>query len=144
MSSQNRASIGHVSDSMVVTGQNVSVRVVAPRRAKVAQSYPVGAIGSQLSMRNYVRYLTERYHRYRKADKSFGAVRPLSYAVLFKNVERTFKAPIYFIPESRFADLADYLHAKIDGTILGKRNRARGIKNYSSWDEFQLEQTGDR
>jgi hypothetical protein len=141
MSSQNSVKIeGGVSDSTIINGGKVSVRIVGSKRSKAAQTYPAGSIGTQLDMRNYVRYLSERYNRHRQADKSFGQVRPFSYAVLFKNIENTFKAPLYFIPQHRFSELVDYLHTKIDGTILGRRNRARGIKNYASWDEFQLEQ----
>jgi hypothetical protein len=104
--------------------------------------YPPGSIGADLLRRNYIRYLTERYFRYREADASFGrkAVRRFSYAVLFKIVENRFKAPTYFIPVSRFDELVDFLQGRIEETILGKRNRARGHRNYETFDEFQLEQ----
>ena len=103
--------------------------------------YPAGCIGANLTKRNYVRYLVERYNRFKQADSSFGkpAAR-FSYAIIFKNVESKFKAPTYFIPEARFDELAEYLQARIDNTILGKRNRARGIKNYDTFDEYELEQ----
>ena len=94
--------------------------------------------------RNYVKYLVERYNRFKQADESFGktAVRRFSYAVLFKNIEARFKAPTYFIPIARFDELVDFLHRKIEATILGKRNRSRGHRNYETFDEFQLSQTG--
>ena len=74
---------------------------------------------------------------------SFGrkAVRQFSYAVLFKNIEAEFKAPTYFIPISRFDELVDFLHGKIERTILGKRNSSRGHHNFETFDEFLLEQT---
>jgi hypothetical protein len=104
--------------------------------------YPAGSIGADLLHRNYIRYLTERYFRYREADASFGpkAARRFSYAVLFKNIESRFKAPTYFIPISRFDELVDFLQERIDNTILGKRNRARSHRNYETFDEFQLAQ----
>ena len=105
--------------------------------------YPAGSIGADLVRRNYIRYLTERYFRYREADAP-KAVRRFSYAVLFKNIESHFKAPTYFIPAERFDDLVDFLHRKIEGTILGKRNRAKGHRNYETFDEFQLTQAGER
>ena len=58
-----------------------------------------------------------------------------------ESIEAHFKAPTYFIPVSRFDDLVDFLHAKIGNTILGKRNNARGHRNYETFDEFQLEQS---
>lgn len=108
--------------------------------------YPAGSIGADLVRRNYIRYLTERYFRYREADASFGpkGARRFSYAVLFKNIESHFKAPTYFIPLTRFDDLVDFLHRKIEATILGKRNRAKGHRNYETFDEFELAQAGER
>jgi hypothetical protein len=124
----------------VIQGDSVNVRLGGKRRPKM--EYPHGSIGADLSRRNYIRYLTERYHRYREADASFGpkAARKFSYAVLFKNIESHFKSPTYFIPAARFDELVDYLQRKVDGTILGKRNRARGHRNYDSFDEFELSQ----
>ena len=92
----------------------------------------------------------ERYHRFKDADTSFIAAKSpsekvkaaprFSYAVIYKNIESKFRAPTYFIPVARFAELVDYLQARIDQTILGKRNRARGQATYSTFDEFQFEQ----
>ena len=62
--------------------------------------------------------------------------------MLFKNIESHFKAPTYFIPVTRFDDLVDFLQRKIETTILGKNNRARGHRNYETFDEFQLIQEG--
>ncbi|HEY3899907.1 MAG TPA: hypothetical protein VGM54_14910 [Chthoniobacter sp.] len=119
--------------------------VTISEKRKPKMEYPAGSIGADLERRNYVRYLTERYFRYREADASFGrkAIRRFSYAVLFKNIENHFKAPTYFIPIARFDELVDFLHRKIEGTILGKRNRARGHRNFETFDEFQLGQSGE-
>lgn len=124
----------------VIQADRVSVRLQSKRQAKM--EYPAGSIGADLVRRNYVRYLTNRYHRYREADASFGpkAARRFSYAVLFKTIESRFGAPTYFIPISRFDQLVDFLQQKVDGTILGKRNHARGIRNYDAFDEFRLAQ----
>ncbi len=116
-------------------------RIHRGRRSSQPTEYPAGSIGRNLVKRNYVRYLVERYHRFREADSSFGSgPARFSYAVLFKNVEREFKAPTYFIPEARFNELVEYLQQRVDRTILGKRNRARGIRNYASPEEFAAEQ----
>lgn len=124
--------------SVIQGSTDVRVRLEAKRRPKM--EYPAGSIGADLLRRNYTRYLTERYFRYREADASFGrnAVRRFSYAVLFKNIENHFKSPTYFIPLIRFDDLVDFLQRKIDGTILGKRNRAQGHRNYETFDEFRF------
>ena len=124
-------------------GGDVKVQLGGKRKAKI--EYPTGSIGADLLRRNYIRYLTERYFRYREADASFGAnaVRRFSYAVLFKNIETRFKAPTYFIPVARFDELVDFLQKRIEATILGKRNRSRGHRNYATFDEFQLTQGGE-
>lgn len=128
--------------AFVIQGDGAKVNFGTKRKPKM--EYPVGSIGADLLRRNYVRYLTERYFRYREADASFGRkpVRRFSYAVLFKNIEAQFKAPTYFIPATRFDDLVDFLQRKIEATILGKTNRARGHRNFVTFDEFQLTSSG--
>lgn len=130
----------------LVTGAGGGAAVIqGPRiggRSRPGTEYPRGSIGADLVRRGYVRYLTERYHRYREADASFGRTggRRFSYAVLFKNIESRFKRPTYFIPADRFDQLVDFLQRKLDRTVLGKRNRALGRANYDTFDEYQLSQ----
>lgn len=109
--------------------------------AKGKTEYPSGCIGADLIKRNYVKHLVDRYHRFKQAETSFGkSTGRFSYAVIYRNIEAKFKAPAYFVPTERFDELVDYLHGRIDQTILGKRNRARGYSNYESFDEYQLAQ----
>ena len=134
-----RVSGGVVHTGTIINNVNISHRGKSTRPSE----YPAGCIGSNLSQRNYIKYLVERYHRFREADASFGrSTGSFSYAVIFKNIEREFKAPTYFVPESRFDELVAFLQRKVDGTMLGKRNRARGIPNHVSFQEFLIEQTG--
>lgn len=104
-------------------------------------AYPAGTIGSDLVERAYVSYLVERYHRCRQMEPDFysGPV-PFIYAAIFMAIERKFKAPTYFVPRARFEELVKFLQHRIDATILGRRNRAREIRNYPSLDEFSAEQ----
>ena len=127
----------------VHTGPTTINQIHRGRKSERPTGYPDGSIGSNLLQRNYIRYLVERYHRFREAEASFGSgPTRFSYAVIFKNIERQFQAPTYFIPQARFYELAEYLQHRIDRTILGKRNRARGIPNYVSPEEFAVEQQG--
>ena len=125
----------HVGDHTTV------VRVAKGSRR--AAAYPDGCIGADLPKRNYVKYLVERYNRYREADASFGRKGRFHYAVLFKNIETKFKAPTYFIPENHFEELVDYLYSRIDNTILGRRNNSRSIRNYESFDEYKMQHMGE-
>lgn len=132
---------GSTIDGPVHTGPTTINQIRGGRRSSQSTEYPVGSIGRDLAKRNYIRYLVERYHRFRQADSSFGSgPARFSYAVIFKNIEREFKAPTYFIPEARFKELVEYLQKRIDRTILGKRNRAREIRNYANPEEFAAEQ----
>jgi hypothetical protein len=127
-------------NATVYNADTVHVRASKTRRSPT--SYPSGCIGADLIKRNYVRYLVERFNRFKQADTSFGkASGRFSYAIIFKNIEARFRAPTYFIPIVRFDELVDYLHSRVDQTILGKRNLARGQRNYETFDEYQLSQS---
>jgi hypothetical protein len=128
---------GSLAGAQVHIGDRVNVRISKSGRQPAA--YPEGCIGASLSKRNYVKYLVERYNHYREADTRFGRTDRFHYSVLFKNIESKFKAPTYFIPEGRFAELIDFLHGRIDKTILGRVNAERGIPNYKSFDEYVMQ-----
>jgi hypothetical protein len=72
--------------AFVIQGSG-NVKVNFAEKRKPEMEYPAGSIGADLLRRNYIRYLAERYFRYREADASFGskAVRRFSYAALFKD-----------------------------------------------------------
>ena len=131
---------GSLTAANVQVGDRVTVRM--SRGSKLPTAYPEGCIGANLAKRNYVKYLVERYNRYREADASFGRQARFHYSLLFKNIEAHFKAPTYFIAENRFGELVDYLHDHIDNTILGRVNHKRGIRNYESFDEHVMEHMG--
>ena len=128
---------GNLAGAEIHIGDRVNLRV--SKSSKRPASYPAGCIGANLAKRNYVKYLVERYNHYREADVRFGRNERFHYSVLFKNIESKFKAPTYFIPEGRFAELVDFLHHRIDNTILGRVNSRRGISNYESFDEYVMQ-----
>ena len=128
---------GNLTATTLHVGDRVTVRV--GKSSKRPASYPEGCVGANLAKRNYVKYLVERYNHYREADARFGRTARFHYAVLFKNIETKFKAPTYFIPETRFGELVDYLHDRINNTILGRVNGKRGIPNYESFDEYVMQ-----
>jgi hypothetical protein len=131
---------GNPAGAEIHVGDRISVRV--SKSGKPSASYPEGCIGANLAKRNYVKYLVERYNHHREADARFGRNDRFHYAVLFKNIESKFKAPTYFIPEARFAELVDFLHQRIDNTILGRVNGKRSLPNYESFDEHVMQHTG--
>jgi hypothetical protein len=131
---------GSITGSVHVGDQTTNVRIV--KNSRRPAEYPPGCIGADLAKRNYVKYLVERYNHYREADARFGRNDHFHYSVLFKNIEAKFKAPTYFILESRFGELVDFLHHRVDNTILGRVNAKRGIPNYESFDEYVMQHMG--
>jgi HNH endonuclease len=132
-SSGNNLTIGgDVTSSIIANSLTITGDVKLPRR----MSHPAGSIGANLNKKNYIAHLVEQYHTLRSADGSYGRTVQYEYAVLYKSIERKFKAKTYFIPESRFEDLVQYLQNRIDATIQGKRNRKNGYKNYSDFYEY--------
>lgn len=128
-----------LSGAKVQIGDNITKLTRGPRQPT---EYQPGDIGANPQKRNYIKYLVERYHRYRDADRSFGRTTTYSYAVIYKNIESRFRASAYHIPEGKFEELVDYLQGRIASTIVGKKNRARGISNYKSFDEYVMEHMG--
>ena len=127
---------------MIWNADTVDRRRAANARSKT--EYPAGRIGADPIKRNYIKYLVERYHRFRQAEPSSGkSSGRLSYVLIYKNIEAKFKLPAYFVPVERFDELVDYLQARIDRTVLGKRNRARGYSNYESFDESEFTQMAE-
>jgi len=131
---------GDAAEAMVEHATNIR-RTDRPMRPT---GYPAGSIGGDVSRRNYIEYLAERYNQFRRPGFGFGPSNAnFSYASIFESIERKFKMPTYFIPQSRFGELVDFLKGRINSTVSGRRGRARGISNYLSFEEFTVEQAGD-
>jgi hypothetical protein len=91
-----------------------------------------GTIGSNRDYRNYVKYLIDRYHKFKKEEEK----ERMNYAIFYGVIKKKFGAKWDHIPESRFEDLVAYIQKRIDQTILGKVNKSRGGKMYSSYEEY--------
>ncbi|MBK6914201.1 MAG: HNH endonuclease [Ignavibacteriales bacterium] len=98
--------------------------------------HPIGSIGANLNMNNYVKYLIDRYYNYRKVDSSYGRFDKFNHSEIHTSIQSRFKAKTYFIPEEKFNELCVYLYDRIDKTIQGKRNKSNGVKNYETFEEY--------
>ena len=94
---------------------------------------PSGSIASDLHRRNYIKLLIDRYNEYKKADKTVGNFK---YQLIYGAIIREFKCKWDLVPLSKFEELAMYLQSRIDKTILGRTQKSRGIKNYSTFEAF--------
>lgn len=115
---------GMVANSISVHTPKASVRV-APMSGTISANYP---------LRNYTKYLIDRYHEFKQAEVGKGNVR---HAVLYKSIEREFGAKWDNLPEERFEALVSYLQKRIDSTRLGKTRKARRQGRYSTFEEHQ-------
>lgn len=125
-------------NSVTFTGQNhgivantVSISA-STRKLKIAPAQ--GTIGAELEMRNYAKYLIDRYHKYKEADVGKDNVR---YPVLYGTIKREFGADWDKLSVTRFQALVDLLQHRIDGTKLGRNHKSKSQKRYSSFEEHQ-------
>jgi hypothetical protein len=102
-------------------------------------AHPPGSIGADSAKGEYVSYLGQRYHWLKSAETpTDGTAGRSIFAGIYRELEAAFKMPTYFLPADRFDGLLDYLHRRIDQAELGKRNLARGYRNYDSFDEHRF------
>jgi len=110
---------------------NVSIHTKSVSHTKA----PIrGSIGSDLELRNYAKYLIDRYHEFKKAEIGKGAMK---YPVFYAAIKREFGANWDHIPVSAFDDLVAFLQRRIDGTRLGKAKKAQGKLRYSSFEQHR-------
>ena len=109
-----------------------------PKRAKsVKLELPDGALGKDLSKKNYVRYLIDRYGDWKQIELNRKNEK-FNWASFTKSIMKRYKASgINYIDIRHFEDLVMYLQKRIDTTIMGKVNRSKKQKNYSSFEEYQ-------
>jgi len=133
-----------VVDNSVITGDvaNTITNISMKKNSLKAPPHPQGSIGANLSMKAYTDYLIGCYFDLKKADSSYGRNTKFSHAVIHRNIQKTMGGRTFYLPESKFQDLMEFLQNHIDQTIQGKVNRKRGVKNYHSFQEhiekFQL------
>jgi hypothetical protein len=117
-----------------VAGSIVANHVTVKTAKAPKMNPPPGAIAGDLQKLNYIKYLIERYHTFKRADRNIGK---MNYAAIYSAIKREFKAAWNLVPVERFDELATYLQHRIDNTILGKHQRKIQVRRYSTFDEFR-------
>ncbi|MGQ0543452.1 MAG: HNH endonuclease [Blastocatellia bacterium] len=102
-------------------------------RKSVKISPPDGSIASDLDKRNYLKYLIDRYNKFKRADRNIGEFK---YGVIYGAIKTEFKCKWDLIPIHLFPRAVEYMQKRIDNTILGKVQRKQGKGRYRSYDEF--------
>jgi hypothetical protein len=101
-----------------------------------------GSIADNPRHYRYVEYLIKRLTDFRRAGASFGQRRKGTvHAGSTRNIlQNEFGNLPKDLPVEEFDGLVSRLKAKINNTALGRRNRARGIPNYHSFEEHGTKQ----
>lgn len=110
------------------------------KRPKARQiELPENALGKYLNEKNYVRYLIKRYGDWKQLelkDKN----QNFNWGSFQKGLMNKYRASgINHINIDYFISICEYLQKRIDGTKMGRINKGKGIKNYSTFEE-QLEE----
>ncbi|HEY0054305.1 MAG TPA: endonuclease [Pedobacter sp.] len=110
----------------------------APKRA--ISTFPEGALGNDLSKKNYISYLSKRYGEWKQIQfNQDGKGEKFNWASHNKSLmNRYHAAGINYIPVSQFEDLANYLKDKIDKTQFGRTRKLKGQRNYSPMEDHIL------
>lgn len=119
--------------------QNITINKISGRGRKSIPSMPTsGTIGSDPSKRSYVKHLYTRLVDFKSKIPKYDMVKAGS--IVARNVTKLFGATWSNVPLSRYDAFVAYLQAEIDKTPIGRKNKAKGTKNYSSYDEFMNKQ----
>lgn len=89
--------------------------------------------------RSYVDYLLARLTEFRKAGgggyrQRFAA--PVTFAVTRRIAANQLGVDLH--AAEHFDAVCEHLKAKIDNTVLGRRNTARGVQSYHQFEEHEL------
>lgn len=126
----NMISLENSSNTGVIANQ---LTITTKGRSKVKVVALPGTIGSNRDHRNYIKYLIDRYHEFKRTEVGSA---DMNYATFYGAIKREFGAKWDYIASDRFENVACFIHSRIDRTILGKTQKSRGVKNYSTFDEY--------
>jgi hypothetical protein len=126
---------GHVLD---FRGRNTGVvanevKITTARTIRLQP--PGGVIASDANLRSYIKRLIDRYNDFKRSEVGDA----MDFRMIYAAINREFKSKWDFVPVSRFDELAAYLQRRIDGTILGKVQKKKGSRNYSTFEEYMAE-----
>lgn len=108
-----------------------------PKKAKTKPKLelPEEALGKHLNEKNYIDYLKKRYGDWKQIELSKKGEK-FNWGAFTISITKKYKASgLNYINICYFEDLVIFLQGKIDNTIMGKVNRSKGIKNYSTFEE---------
>ena len=116
--------------------QHIVINNVGGRgRRRSAASVPTsGTVGTDPHKRMYVEHLYARLFDFTSAIPKYSKGR--AGATITRKVKAKFKATWTNVPIEWYDELVAYLKAEIDKTPIGRKNTSRGVRNYSSYEEY--------
>ncbi len=133
----------YINASQVIIERLKAEKVIFPKAKAPVIAPPEGSIGENLAMRNYGWHLIERYNDF--ASKQPNRKTKFSFAAIHSYIWKRYKVGKWeLVPVKKFEDLCEVLQKRIDRTRLGRINKSKQIKNYSSFDEYQSKYGGDK
>lgn len=125
--------VERVSGNIIVNdAKSLNIKTVAK---KIVIGPAPGTIGADQNLVRYVDYLIKRYIYF--ASKDTFQTRKFNPGRFRKNLEQTFRAHWKNLPAERADDLIKYLQNYIDRTSLAKLNKSKGMRAYSSMQEYE-------
>ncbi|WP_449472686.1 hypothetical protein [Sphingobium chungangianum] len=140
------------SSAFSLTAENSNVAINSPNaiqanvinfrstRKVTAVTPPPDTIGADGDAARYVEYLVGRYNDYAKNEPARS--RAFSHAAIRKNIEHNFGSRWQLLSRTRFRELCDYLQGRIARTRIAKLSKARGIKAFSTFEEYIAKHSG--
>ena len=114
------------------------------RKGKTEIKYPEGCIGADIRKANYVSFLINIYHDFKKREVG---KEKMNYAIFQAQLKNKFaigqSRSLNHVPIERFEELVHCIQSRIDGTIHAKAIRGKGVvKNYPSFSQYLVETDG--
>jgi hypothetical protein len=111
-------------------------------RKLISINAPPDSSGANGNAARYIEHLIGRYNEFAKSEPTRS--RAFSFGAIRKNIENEFGTPWKYVPISRFEELCDYLKGRITRTRISKINDKRGVKSFSSFEDFTQKTSGIR
>ena len=121
-----------------VQGNHVTVKTT---KKSVKVEAPLGSIGSDVVLSKYISHLIKRYNEFASNEPTRKA--RFSYGAISKNVEDKYGAKWQLLEVGMAVEVISYLQARILRTRLARINKGKGIKAFSSLEEY-MEKYGEK
>lgn len=94
---------------------------------------PLDTIALSANHRNYIKYLIDRYHEFKKAEVGS---KEMKYGIFYHSIKKEFGSKWDLLPLNKFDPLVEYIQRRINNTILGRNKKKNNIRIFSTFEEF--------